>query len=124
MEFGAGVCTARAPRCDGCPIAHGCPSRGRAGTVAVPRQAPFAGSRRAQRGRLLRALSAAPGHRLPEALARAAVDGATVEATGWDTLLGSLEGDGLIHRSAGQVVLGPTPDAGATKGSRGPTIGP
>ena len=30
MEFGAAICRSRDPRCDTCPIARGCPSRGAA----------------------------------------------------------------------------------------------
>ena len=62
MEFGAAICASRNPRCDACPIADGCPSRGMAATVPVPRQASFAGSDRAYRGAILRALSGARRH--------------------------------------------------------------
>ena len=30
MEFGAAICRSRDPRCDSCPVARGCPSRGTA----------------------------------------------------------------------------------------------
>ena len=70
MELGASVCRARAPRCDACPVAHGCPSRGAAAIVPVARQAPLRGSTRAYRGALLRELAHAPGHRLGEREAR------------------------------------------------------
>lgn len=118
MEIGAAICTARAPRCSACPIALGCPSRGRATTVAVPRQAPFIGSLRARRGAALRALAAAAGHQLPTDALRAAVDKALADPArdaAWVGLVAALEHDGLVHRSEGLVVLGP---------SAGPTIGP
>ena len=52
MELGALVCTARAPRCGGCPIADGCRWLA-AGQPPAPRpggQAPFEGSDRQARG--------------------------------------------------------------------------
>ena len=63
LDLGATVCTARAPRCDGCPLRARCawrrqggedPARRTAGTSRP--QAPFAGSDRQGRGRLLAAL--------------------------------------------------------------------
>jgi A/G-specific adenine glycosylase len=99
MEFGARICSARHPACGQCPIANGCPSRGVAPLVPVSRQAPFAGSSRARRGALLRALSAAPGHQLTlaEAMQVAGSDGTTLEA---------LERDGLAHRIGERLRLG------------------
>ena len=123
MEFGAAICVARAPRCDVCPIARGCPSRGRADVIAVPRQAPFPGSRRAERGRVLRALSATRGHRLAEQTLRGTAEGG-LDNAGWAALVAALEGDRLVHRSGRHLVLGPAPDAGAPAGSARPTIGP
>ncbi len=56
MELGALVCTARAPRCDGCPLAQRCAWRA-AGrpplAVPVRRAQPWAGTDRQARGRLL-----------------------------------------------------------------------
>ncbi len=57
MELGAVFCTARRPRCDGCPAAQWCPSRGR--VPAAPRHAARPG--RALRG--LRPLGARSRHR-------------------------------------------------------------
>lgn len=63
LDLGATVCTARAPRCDDCPLSDGCmwrgaatpdPARTTAGTSRP--QAPFAGSDRQGRGRFLAAL--------------------------------------------------------------------
>ena len=112
MEFGAGICTPRNPRCERCPLADGCPSRGLAAPVPVPRQSTFAGSARAHRGALLRALSGAPDHSLTIRSARALVAGAT-----FDRLLVGLERDGLAHRTGGRVVLGGRPEPVATIGS-------
>ena len=64
LDLGATVCTARVPRCDACPLVGDCawrgatdvpdPARTTAGTSRP--QAPFAGSDRQGRGRLLAAL--------------------------------------------------------------------
>jgi A/G-specific adenine glycosylase len=99
MEFGARVCAARQPRCDACPIARGCPSRGRERHVPVLRQAPFAGSLRATRGAMLRALAAAPDRALPAATLAAT-------APAGDIALAALERDGLAHRRGGMIRLG------------------
>lgn len=76
LDLGATVCRSRAPQCDRCPVAAACawvqagrsepdPARGSAGTSG--RQAPFAGSDREGRGRLVEALRA--GHVPTAALA-------------------------------------------------------
>jgi A/G-specific adenine glycosylase len=59
FDLGATVCIARRPRCEACPLADGCPSRG---TTYAPlrRQGPFQGSRRQARGALLRRLAEGP----------------------------------------------------------------
>ena len=112
MEFGAAVCTGRAPRCGTCPIADGCPSRNVAAPVSVPRQARLRGSDRAYRGAVVRTLADADGHALPADQLRhrlATEDGRTGPALddgGWDRMLSGLEGDGLVHRSPGVVRLG------------------
>ncbi len=115
MELGAGICTSRAPRCSACPIARGCPSRGNAAAVTVPRQASFAGSTRAYRGAILRALANATQHRLDVTAARQVVEPRT-----YDDVVAALERDGLVHRSEGKLVLGGRPaeaPAAATIGS-------
>jgi A/G-specific adenine glycosylase len=103
MELGAGVCRARAPRCDACPVAHGCPSRGRAAIVPVAPQPPLAGSDRAVRGAVVRLLGQSPRHRLPEAQLRSHVG---VAEERWDRVVAGLERDRLIHRSRGGIGLG------------------
>lgn len=109
MELGGRICTARAPRCGACPIAAGCPSRGRAAAVPVARQAPVPGSRRAARGAALRALAAADGHRLPTAMVEDLL-GRQAAAT-----IDDLRRDGLVHRSQGSLHLGGEgPDDAAT----------
>jgi A/G-specific adenine glycosylase len=112
MEFGAAVCRARAPRCGACPIARGCPSRGRSVNVPVARQAPILGSDRAHRGAVVRTLSATATHALPadELRRRLATEteriGPPPDGERWERILGGLERDGLVHRSNGVVLLG------------------
>lgn len=112
MEFGAAVCRSRDPRCEACPIARGCPSRGAAGRVPVPRQAPLRGSDRAYRGAILRLLSESRRHALDERALRVdiAADvgriGSALDAEGWERIVTALEADGLVHRSGGAVHLG------------------
>jgi A/G-specific adenine glycosylase len=85
LDLGATVCVARAPRCSTCPISAACawaasghpapdPAIGSAGVSG--RQAPFEGSDRQLRGRLLHALARGD---LPAGEA-----GATVAFTGMD----------------------------------------
>jgi len=59
MDLGATVCVARVPRCESCPLAERCPSRG---IREEPRrkQGPFEGSFRQRRAAALRLVSAAP----------------------------------------------------------------
>jgi A/G-specific adenine glycosylase len=114
MEFGGRVCRARDPRCDDCPVAPGCPSRGRAVHVPVARQAPFHGSTRAARGAVLRALSSAPGHAL-SGLRLAAL----VPRSELDDVLAALAREGMAHRSGDVVRLGPPEEEAAAV-----TIGP
>jgi A/G-specific adenine glycosylase len=105
MEFGANVCRSRAPRCDACPIAEGCPSRGLATVVAVPRQPALRGSDRAYRGGILRRLTTAELHRLPISALREET-ASDLDDMRWDRVLSGLERDRLIHRADGEVRLG------------------
>ncbi|MRX42722.1 HhH-GPD family protein [Agromyces kandeliae] len=104
MELGATVCTARAPRCDDCPIAPHCAWR----AASYPaydgprraRQARFAGSDREARGLVMRELRAA--HRpVPHGeLARVVADP--------DRLARAVDGlvaDGLAARVDGGLAL-------------------
>jgi A/G-specific adenine glycosylase len=111
MEFGAAICTSRNPRCEACPVSAGCPSRGLARIVPVPRQAAFAGSDRAHRGAILRALSRAPDHRITLVAADDLVPSGAVRR-----VLAGLERDRLVHRSGARLVLGGATEAAATIG--------
>jgi A/G-specific adenine glycosylase len=112
MELGASVCRARAPRCDACPVARGCPSRGAAAIVPVARQAALRGSTRAYRGALLRELAHSPDHRLGEREARMRVAGGdgrigpALDAGEWRRILADLEREGLLHRAGRDIGLG------------------
>lgn len=64
MDLGATVCLARVPRCGACPLAEGCPSRGRR-YEPLRKQGPFEGSFRQRRAQTLR-LVAAAARRLDE----------------------------------------------------------
>ncbi len=59
MDLGATICIARVPRCGECPLAEGCPSRGRR-FEPLRKQAPFEGSFRQRRARALRLIAEAP----------------------------------------------------------------
>ena len=77
MDLGATICLARIPRCETCPLAERCPSRGRR-YPAERRQARFEGSFRQRRARTLRrvAIRALPAAELDaEALSSLTADG-------------------------------------------------
>jgi A/G-specific adenine glycosylase len=59
FDLGAQLCLARVPRCDRCPLAGGCPSRGRT-FAPLRRQSRFEGSRRQLRAALVRELADGP----------------------------------------------------------------
>jgi A/G-specific adenine glycosylase len=88
MDLGATICLARVPRCDACPLAAECPSRGRR-YEPLRRQGRFEGSFRQRRAVVLRAVAECP---------RAAVklDGDVVA---------SLLRDGLVDVKRGSVRL-------------------
>lgn len=88
MDLGATVCHARSPRCEKCPLAHGCPSRGRK-YEPLRKQSRFEGSFRQRRARTLR-LVADETRRLDE------LDPEVVSA---------LAADGLVELRAGAVSL-------------------
>jgi len=60
MDLGALVCTKRAPACARCPLFRACATRGTLVDERSSRQAPFAGSFRQRRGRVLAALRVSP----------------------------------------------------------------
>jgi A/G-specific adenine glycosylase len=88
MDLGATVCLARVPRCGICPLAGGCPSRGRR-YEPVRKQSRFEGSFRQRRARTLRLVAAAD-----RPLAELDADA-----------VASLERDGLVRISGESVAL-------------------
>ena len=68
FDLGREICVARRPRCEMCPLAAGCPSRGRT-YAPLRKQSRFEGSFRQRRAELLRAIAAAGS--LPDAEADA-----------------------------------------------------
>ncbi len=88
MDLGATLCLARVPRCEACPLAACCPSRGRR-YEPLRRQGPFEGSFRQRRAGTLRAIAEEPRD-------IAALDAEAVAA---------LEQDGLVAVDRGSVRL-------------------
>jgi A/G-specific adenine glycosylase len=89
FDLGATVCLARVPRCGICPLAAGCPSRGRRYEPAR-KQGPFEGSFRQRRAALLRLVADGPQP--------AGVDPEAAESLSRDGLV-TLE-DGLVSLPA------------------------
>jgi A/G-specific adenine glycosylase len=88
MDLGATICLARIPRCDDCPLASECPSRGTRDEPART-QGAFEGSFRQRRAALLRLVADAPCD-------LRGLDDETVR---------SLERDGLVVVEEGRVSL-------------------
>jgi A/G-specific adenine glycosylase len=59
MDLGATVCIARVPRCEACPLAEACPSRGRR-FEPLRKQSRFEGSFRQRRALTLRLVAESP----------------------------------------------------------------
>jgi A/G-specific adenine glycosylase len=86
MDLGSTVCLARIPRCEVCPLAKQCPSRGRR-YEPLRKQSRFEGSFRQRRARMLRLVAAG-------------------RATGLDAdAVSSLAKDGLVEITDGRVRL-------------------
>ncbi len=90
MDLGATICLARVPRCEACPLAGECPSRGIRERPAR-KQGPFEGSFRQRRAAALRTVAESPRE-------LAALDEKAVR---------SLERDGLVVIADGRVTLPP-----------------
>ncbi|PKQ17876.1 MAG: adenine glycosylase [Actinobacteria bacterium HGW-Actinobacteria-8] len=95
MELGALVCTARAPRCDGCPLAATCVwfAEGLPGLAEAPRRTqPWHGTDRQVRGRVMALLREA--HAPLNVVGRAVLE--DVDPGQLDRCLDGLSSDGLI----------------------------
>lgn len=104
MELGATVCTARAPRCDACPVVHMCAWR----TAGYPdtgddrrRQARYEGSDRQARGAVLKTLRDAA----PTPVTLTAVMADWPDPHQRDRAIDSLIADGLAEASDGMLRL-------------------
>jgi A/G-specific adenine glycosylase len=84
MDLGATICLARIPRCDTCPLATSCPSRGKT-YAPLRKQGRFEGSFRQRRAQTLRLVTESP-RRVSQ------LDGEAVEALRKEGFL-ALEGD-------------------------------
>lgn len=105
IDLGAVVCTPRDPACHRCPLAGACGWRGGPGAdpASVPplrRQAPFAGSDRQARGRLLDACRAGPVAEVDVASVVAVHDPDRVER-----IVAGMVRDGLVDRRDGHLTL-------------------
>jgi A/G-specific adenine glycosylase len=90
MDLGATVCLARIPRCEVCPLAEGCPSRGNR-YEPLRKQGPFEGSFRQRRATTLRLVADAErpvGDLDPDAVESLARDGLVLVADGTVSLPG------------------------------------
>ena len=85
FDLGATICLARIPRCDSCPLATACPSRG-SRYEPLRRQSAFEGSFRQRRAQALRAVAAGVATDDGEALAALAADGLVTVSHGRATL--------------------------------------
>jgi A/G-specific adenine glycosylase len=86
MDLGATVCLARIPRCEDCPLAEACPSRG-SRYEPLRKQSRFEGSFRQRRADALRLVAAG-------------------RSSGFDSdVVTSLERDGLVKVEKGRVSL-------------------
>lgn len=81
MDLGREICLARVPRCGICPVADGCPSRGRR-YEPIRKQSRFDGSFRQRRGETLSLVAAGRGVHDAEAIASLARDGLVELADG------------------------------------------
>ena len=99
MELGAVICTAKSPRCGGCPIADRCAWNvaGRPAHAGPPRRGQaYAGTDRQVRGRLLDVLRSSD-----TPVTKAVLDAAWNDADQRERCLRSLLADGLVTEESG-----------------------
>jgi len=99
MELGAVICTAKSPRCGGCPIADRCAWNvaGRPAHAGPPRRGQaYAGTDRQVRGRLLDVLRSSD-----TPVTKAVLDAAWDDADQRERCLRSLLADGLVTEESG-----------------------
>ena len=81
MDLGREICLARIPRCDICPLADGCPSRGRR-YEPLRKQSRFEGSFRQRRAQTLRRVAAGETSGLDETAVTSLARDGLVEVSG------------------------------------------
>jgi len=101
MDLGATICTARAPRCEECPVSSVCASRGGMRRTAAPllkKEPSFHGlPNRAYRGRVIEVLRGSKRSIHVEDLGRRIHSGFSKRNERWlASLVGGLERDGLV----------------------------
>ena len=112
MDLGATVCTALRPRCPTCPVNDLCLAAPQYGQAAQPvrrvaeKQAPYMGSRRYYRGRVVEALRAtAGGLPLPDLGRLLKGDFSTADLAWLEELVGELEREGMVSVQDGRATL-------------------
>ena len=103
MEFGAVVCTARAPGCHACPVSRACAwlAAGQPpASLPARRQPEYSGSDRQARGRVMAALRDSSRPLDADALAASWPDAAQRERA-----LAGLLADGLVHQTPSGLAL-------------------
>ena len=109
MELGAVICTARAPRCEACPIADSCrwAAAGYPDNAPEkrPKQARFDGSDRQVRGRIMALMRKASAGVFPAEALEAARSGPLSDDEQPTRALESLVSDGLIVRQGEALQL-------------------
>jgi len=117
MDLGAAVCTARKPKCGICPIARWCRAQPLFAEAPIRRvaearapyraQAPFAGSARYYRGRIVQALRELDAGKslTPRQLLARIPNRHELDSAGLRSLIEALERDGLVRVERGRVRL-------------------
>ncbi len=122
MELGALICTARVPRCGGCPVAAHCRwhAEGHQADQGPPRRGQaYAGTDRQVRGRLLAALRSASGPVSHRRLVEVAPDAVLTDPLQRDRCLDALVADGLVEPLArGRFRLPQSPTGGHPRPGR------
>jgi A/G-specific adenine glycosylase len=109
MDIGALFCTARAPRCEACPLRRHCASAHRIEAPASTKRTEASViPRRIHRGRVLALLGTLPKHRASARAIAQALDalGTPVPADAMPAVLETLRKDGMISLSRGGKPFG------------------
>lgn len=115
MDLGASICTARAPKCQVCPLGGDCRSAGSSDLTAPPerkalngRAVPFEKTTRYARGRIVdRLRELPPGRRISLVELRREMKAVMPDRSARDVneLVDALERDGLVSRTGDAIAL-------------------